>query len=176
MKDKVLSLEELSERCQALREQGRRVVLTNGCFDLLHVGHLRYLQQARELGDALIVALNGDDSVRALKGLGRPIVPAMERAEVLAALACVDYVTTFDDQTAEQVVAALRPDIYVKGGDYTARRNSIPEARIVTEYGGMVFFLDLQPGASTAGIIETILRRHREGLVAPAAAAATRKR
>jgi len=176
MKDKVLSLEELSERCQALREQGRRVVLTNGCFDLLHVGHVRYFQQARELGDALVVALNGDESVRALKGPGRPIVPAGERAEVLAALACVDYATIFDDQTAEQVVATIRPDVYVKGGDYTLGRHAVPEAQVVAEYGGIVLFLDFEAGVSTSRIIETILRRYRGGPLAPVAATAARAR
>ena len=172
MNEKLLDPEALSERCRALQQQGRRIVLTNGCFDLLHVGHIRYLKQARELGDALVVALNDDASVRALKGRTRPIVPAAQRGEVLAALACVDYVTIFEDETAAEAVRTIRPQIYVKGGDYVACRLAVPEAETVAEYGGTVFFLDLHPDASTTGIIETILRREREGLLSPLATAA----
>ncbi|OGO50356.1 MAG: hypothetical protein A2148_12310 [Chloroflexi bacterium RBG_16_68_14] len=164
MKEKILSLEETDQRCRALRDQGQKVVLTNGCFDLLHVGHVRYLRQARELGDALVVALNSDDSVRALKGPGRPIVPEAERAEGLASLGCVDYVTIFREQAAARVAATLRPDIYVKGGDYATCRSGVPEVQVVTECGGLVVFLDFEPGASTSGIIEAILRRARNRL------------
>ena len=167
MNGKLLPLEELADRCRKLRERGRRVVLTNGCFDLLHVGHVRLLRQARELGDALVVALNSDESVRALKGPARPIVLAAERAEVLAGLTSVDYVTIFPELTAERVVSVLRPDCYVKGGDYTAARKAVPEAEIVVEYGGLVVFLDFEAGAGTTAIIQTILRRGREGLFSP---------
>lgn len=169
MNGKLLSLEDVAERGRRLRERGGKLVLTNGCFDLLHVGHVRYLRRARELGDALVVALNSDDSVRALKGPGRPIVPEAQRAEVLAALSYVDYVTIFDESVAEQVVIALRPDIYVKGGDYAYCRNAVPEARIVADYGGLAVFLDFEAGASTSGLIQTILRREREGLLSPPA-------
>lgn len=165
MNDKVLSLDAVSERCRALQAQGRRVVLTNGCFDLLHVGHVRYLNKARELGDALVVALNNDESVRALKGPGRPIVPEDQRAAVLASLASVDYVTIFPEPMASRVVERVRPDIYVKGGDYDTGRDSIPEARIVAGYGGWTVFVDFEAGGSTTAIIETILRREREGLL-----------
>src|SRR5881275_839903 len=120
MSAKIVGLEELSERSEQLRAAGKKLVATNGCFDLLHVGHVRYLQAARALGDLLIVGLNSDASVRAYKGPGRPLVPQDERAELLAALRCVDYVVIFDEPTASALVSALQPDIYVKGGDYRA--------------------------------------------------------
>ena len=116
---KILSVEEMARRAEEIRESGGRLVLTNGCFDLLHVGHVRYLEQARELGDFLAVAVNGDESVRTLKGPGRPLNSAADRAEVLAALACVDFVTVFPAVRATEVITAVRPAIYVKGGDYS---------------------------------------------------------
>ncbi|MEX1254285.1 MAG: D-glycero-beta-D-manno-heptose 1-phosphate adenylyltransferase [Dehalococcoidia bacterium] len=164
MNGKLLSLEDAEARCRTIQAQGRRVVLTNGCFDLLHVGHVRYLRKARGLGDALVVALNSDASARALKGPARPIVREEERAEVVAALASVDYVTVFDDATAEGVVSALRPDIYVKGGDYDTDRRDLPEAGVVRGYGGTVFLLELEPGTGTTEIIRTVVRRYRDGL------------
>lgn len=135
--------------------RGARVVATNGCFDLLHVGHVRYLTQARALGDALFVAVNADRSTRALKGPGRPLVPDTERAELLAALRCVDYVLLFDDPTAVGVMAALRPDIYVKGGDYTLAR--LPEAEVVLAYGGEVRLLPYIAGRSTSALVARIV-------------------
>jgi D-glycero-beta-D-manno-heptose 1-phosphate adenylyltransferase len=155
---KVLSLDELAVVRRELAAAGRTVVFTNGHFDLLHVGHVRYLQAARTLGDCLIVGLNGDASTTALKGPGRPLVPQEERAELLAALACVDYVTIFDELTAERLVAALRPDIYVKGGDY-AEGKPLPEAAVVAAYGGRVELVDLTNGRSTTNLIHTILSR-----------------
>lgn len=134
--------------------RGQRVVATNGCFDLLHVGHVRYLAQARELGDALFVAVNSDRATRALKGPGRPLVPAAERAEVLAALRAVDYVLIFDAATAVEVMAALRPDLYVKGGDYTPER--LPEAQVVQAYGGEVRLLPYVAGHSTSALVARI--------------------
>jgi D-glycero-beta-D-manno-heptose 1-phosphate adenylyltransferase len=141
---------------QAQAEAGRAVVLTNGHFDLLHVGHARYLQAARALGDALIVGLNSDTSTRARKP-GRPIVPQDERAELLAALGCVDVVVIFDDVTANGLVAALCPDIYAKGGDWSRPDwPRPPEAEIVAGYGGSVVYLPFIPERSTTALIEKI--------------------
>jgi rfaE bifunctional protein nucleotidyltransferase chain/domain len=161
----LLSLEELV----ALREDwgvhGQRLVLTNGVFDLIHAGHVGYLARARALGDLLVVALNSDASTRAIKGPLRPIVPAADRAAVLGALRCVDHVTIFEEPTAEAVVAALRPDIYVKGGDYAAGSGEapdlgrLPEARIVAGYGGQVTLLPYAEGRSTSEIIRRIAER-----------------
>ncbi|MBI4570307.1 MAG: adenylyltransferase/cytidyltransferase family protein [Chloroflexi bacterium] len=153
----MLELDELVDRCETLRGRGARIVLTNGCFDLLHVGHARLLRQARELGDALVVALNNDASARVLKGPGRPIIPERQRAELLAALASVDYVTIFAGPTAARVVELVRPDIYVKGGDYSACRDGLPEVQAVTRAGGMAVFLDYTKGASTTAIIQSIV-------------------
>jgi len=143
------------------RRAGRCVVLTNGVFDLLHAGHVRYLQEARALGDILVVALNGDASVRRRKGPGRPIVPLEDRQIVIAALACVDLVTSFAEDTAEALVARLQPDIYVKGGDYDPaappdHKAHLPEARVCTEYGGRVVVLSYLPGRSTSELVRQI--------------------
>lgn len=137
-----------------LRSQGRSLVLTNGVFDLLHVGHLRYLEAARALGDALLVAVNTDASVRENKGDRRPVVPEAERAELVAGLRCVDRVLLFAERTAEAVVTALRPDVYVKGADYADR--PLPEAAIVAGYGGQVRLVPLVEGRSTTSLIERI--------------------
>ena len=161
MSGTILGLAAVAEQCRVLRGRGRRIVLTNGCFDLLHVGHVRCLRRARELGDALIVAVNSDDSVRALKGPDRPVVPEAARAEVVAALGCVNHVTIFDARTAEQLVGSLQPDVYVKGGDYSPGGKTVPEARIVASYGGLTMFFELEAGASTSAIIQTILCRDR---------------
>jgi rfaE bifunctional protein nucleotidyltransferase chain/domain len=146
---------------QALRSQGKTAVLTNGIFDLLHVGHVRYLQAARELGDALFVGLNSDASARGLKGQTRPLVPQAERAEMLCALASVDYVVIFEEQTAECLVRALQPDIYAKGGDYLAAQGEgkhLPEAPVVESYGGRVVILPYSAGHSTSALVERILK------------------
>ena len=140
-----------------LRAAGKTIVFTNGVFDLLHPGHVRYLQHARALGDALIVGVNSDRSVRANKGPSRPITPEDERAEVLAALACVDAIVIFEEPTAETLVAALRPEIYVKGSDYAEA--DLPEARIVRRYGGEVRLLPAIPGISTTALIARIRGR-----------------
>jgi D-beta-D-heptose 7-phosphate kinase/D-beta-D-heptose 1-phosphate adenosyltransferase len=140
-----------------MRAEGRRLVLTNGCFDLLHVGHIRYLQAARALGDALAVGLNGDASVRRLKGEGRPVTPQDERAEVLAALRAVDFVTIFGEDTASQLVRAVQPAVYVKGGDYSADPHSprFPiEGEVVASYGGAVVIVDYVPGYSSSEILQ----------------------
>lgn len=137
-----------------MRQQGRIIVFTNGHFDLLHAGHLDYLEKARVLGDALIVGLNGDASTRLLKGEGRPIIPAEERARLLSALRVVDGVVIFEEATAESVLHAMQPDIYVKGGDYTDK--PLPERAIVEAYGGRVVLIDYLPDHSTTNIITKV--------------------
>ena len=153
MKTKIISLPELARRADTIRAANEKLVLTNGCFDLLHVGHVRYLAQARGLGDFLVVALNGDHSVRALKGAGRPINSAEDRAEVLAALECVDFVTIFPDVRATEVIAAVRPAIYAKGGDYTVESLNAGEVAALRTAGAEVQIVPLTPGKSTSGIL-----------------------
>jgi D-glycero-beta-D-manno-heptose 1-phosphate adenylyltransferase len=152
----VLTLQDAVVRRQELRAQGQMLVFTNGFFDLLHVGHARYLQAARGLGQALWVGVNSDASARALKP-GRPVVPAEERAELLAALASVSVVIIFDEPTAERLIAALQPDIYVKGGDWgIPGRRVPPEAAVVAGYGGQVIYLPYVPERSTTALIAQI--------------------
>jgi rfaE bifunctional protein nucleotidyltransferase chain/domain len=164
MQHKILSLPELEHRSASIRERNGKLVLTNGCFDLLHVGHVRYLQAARDLGDALAVALNSDRSIRCMKGGGRPLTPQDERAEILAALESVDYVVIFDDDTAVNVVAAVRPAVYVKGGDYSASPNDEgfpPEGHVALRYGGDVRIVPYVPGHSTSSMIEALATQTR---------------
>jgi len=139
---------------QALRRQGQPLVFTNGHFDLLHVGHLAYLEQARALGGALYLGLNGDAATERLKGPGRPLVTAQERARLLAALRVVDLVLLFDDDTAASLIQALQPEIYVKGGDYAHK--PLPERSLVEAYGGRVVLIDLVPERSTSALIARI--------------------
>jgi rfaE bifunctional protein nucleotidyltransferase chain/domain len=146
--------EELRRVREHLRAQGRRLVFTNGCFDILHVGHVRYLEAARQLGDALLVAVNSDRSVRALKGAGRPLVSEGERAELLAALAVVDFVTVFDEESPRALIAEVLPDVLVKGGDYALEE--IHGREEVERAGGRVVALPFVEGASTTDIIERI--------------------
>lgn len=150
----VLDLDAAAALVDQLRAAGRRIVFTNGVFDLLHLGHVRYLQAARAEGDALVVGINSDRSVRAIKGPSRPIVPAAERAEVLAALACVDAVVVFDEETPAVVIERLRPDVLVKGADWAADR--IVGRESVEARGGRVVRVPLEPGQSTTGIVERI--------------------
>ncbi|HEY7820286.1 MAG TPA: D-glycero-beta-D-manno-heptose 1-phosphate adenylyltransferase [Vicinamibacteria bacterium] len=138
-----------------LRESGVKVVFTNGCFDLLHPGHVRYLQQARDLGDRLIVAVNGDAAVARLKGEGRPLTPLAERREVLAALASVDYVVSFEEETPFAIIEEIVPDVLVKGGDWTPDR-IVGRERVERE-GGKVLSLPYAPGYSTSGILSRIV-------------------
>jgi rfaE bifunctional protein nucleotidyltransferase chain/domain len=138
------------------RRAGRKVVFTNGCFDLLHVGHIRYLQEARSLGDLLVIGLNTDASVQKLKGPDRPLQDQNSRAEIMAALACVDYVTFFDEETPAKLIETVRPDILVKGGDYQV--STIVGASFVQSYGGEVRPLQFAPGYSTSAIVEKIRR------------------
>jgi D-glycero-beta-D-manno-heptose 1-phosphate adenylyltransferase len=159
---KILDRADLAERIARRQASGERGVFTNGCFDLLHLGHVRYLQDARSLGDFLVLGLNGDESVRVLKGSGRPLVPASERAEILAALACVDYVTIFPEKTANVLIDLLRPTIYVKGGDYAGAQRGepdltrLPEASSVLAYGGSIRLIPYLSGHSTTELIAAI--------------------
>ena len=158
MSPKIVELEELSNRCEKLRSAGKKIVATNGCFDLLHVGHVRYLQAARALGDLLVVGLNGDRSVRELKGAGRPITTQSDRAEILAALACVDLVTIFPEIRAAKFLAAAHPAVYVKGGDYTPRTLNEEELTILKEIEAAIRLIPLETGYSNSGFIERICK------------------
>ncbi len=155
--EKVVALFTLLAAVERRRATGQRVVLTNGTFDLLHVGHLHSLEAARAQGDLLVVGLNSDASVRSYKAPNRPIVPQAERAELVAGLACVDYVVIFDEPTAERLVALARPDVYVKGADYATR--PLPERPIVEAYGGRVVLVALEAGRSTTDLVDGIVRR-----------------
>jgi rfaE bifunctional protein nucleotidyltransferase chain/domain len=158
MSPKIVKLEELSDRCEKLRSAGKKIVATNGCFDLLHVGHVRYLQAARAFGDLLVVGLNGDRSVHELKGAGRPIMTQSDRAEILAALACVDLVTIFPEIRATKFLAAVRPAVYVKGGDYTPRTLDEEEGAILKEIEAGIRLVPFETGYSTSGLIEQICK------------------
>ncbi|HKN81823.1 MAG TPA: D-glycero-beta-D-manno-heptose 1-phosphate adenylyltransferase [Pyrinomonadaceae bacterium] len=154
MIEKILTPEQMLGERERLRSAGTRLVFTNGVFDLLHVGHVRYLAQARSLGDALVVAINNDQTVRELKGPGRPIFEEAERAEILAALRCVDYVTIFDDVSPRSLIATLLPDVLVKGGDY--QLDQIHGREEVEAAGGKVISLPFVDGASTSALIRQI--------------------
>ena len=156
---KIYPRNQLTEIIQSVQTDGKVVVTTNGCFDVLHVGHLRYLQAAQALGDLLVVGVNSDDSVRALKGENRPLVPADERAEMLAGLGCVDYVTIFPELDPINLLSALKPNIHVKGGDYTIEQ--VIEREIVESNGGKVIVGLNVPGKSTTDLIETIRERYK---------------
>ena len=147
----ILSREELIHRVASARQAGARIVFANGCFDVLHVGHVRYLAGARELGDILIVGINSDQQVAIQKGAGRPVLPATERAEIVAALEPVTYVTIFDEPTVEELLLALKPDIHAKGTDYTT--DTVPERDVVRSYGGQVAIVGDPKDHSTSVII-----------------------
>lgn len=153
MSKKIVSEDQLVAVSEKMRAQGRKLVLTNGCFDLLHVGHVRYLMAARQLGDALVVAINGDNSVRALKGEGRPLNGEADRAEIIAALACVDHVVLFAEVRASRLLRLVRPSIYVKGGDYAAETLDKEEHAALEEIGAEIRILPFQAGYSTSGLI-----------------------
>ena len=154
--DKLKSATELAKIRDDFEARGRRLVFTNGCFDILHAGHVRYLQQARALGDALLVALNGDESVRALKGAGRPINGQDDRAEVLCALGCVDYVAIFPEVRVTGILRAIRPQIYAKGGDYTVDSLDAGEREALREINAEIKILPLVPGRSTTDVVNKI--------------------
>ena len=157
MISKILSENQMQEERARLRQAGKKLVFTNGVFDILHVGHVRYLAQARELGDALVVAINSDASVRELKGADRPLVNQTERAEVLAALNSVDYVTIFEDISPRSLIAKLLPDVLVKGGDYAL--DQIHGREEVEAAGGRVVSLPFVDGASTTAMLERIRKQ-----------------
>jgi rfaE bifunctional protein nucleotidyltransferase chain/domain len=152
-----VTVAEAGRLAERLRAEGRRIVLANGCFDLLHVGHVRYLDAARRLGDVLFVGVNGDAAVARLKGQGRPLMPAAERVELLSALRAVDHVVVFDDDTADALIAAIRPDVHAKGTDYTP--DSVPERETVRAYGGRVAIVGDPKDHATRDVIGRIARR-----------------
>jgi rfaE bifunctional protein nucleotidyltransferase chain/domain len=154
MSSKILSRSVLAAVLADRRHQHEQIVFTNGCFDILHVGHIRYLKEARALGDLLVVGVNSDRSVRTLKGPTRPVVPEDERAELLAALEAVDYVSIFDEERPDALIKVVRPHIHVKGGDY--RGDDLPEADVVRRHGGRIVILPLVEGRSTTAIVSRI--------------------
>jgi rfaE bifunctional protein nucleotidyltransferase chain/domain len=154
MSKKIVAAEELAAIQKKMRAEGRNLVLTNGCFDLLHLGHVRYLQAARALGDALAVAINGDQSVRALKGEGRPLNREADRAEIVAALECVDHVVVFPEMRATRLLETVRPSIYVKGGDYTPETLDAEERAALKNIGTEIRILPFEKGQSTSALIE----------------------
>jgi len=154
---KVISLNKLKQISKRLKKEGKKVVFTNGCFDLLHIGHIKYLQKAKQLGDVLVIGVNSDSSVKEIKGNKRPLVPQEERVQILAALECVDYVTIFSEFIPNKIIEALKPDVYVKGGDY--QPEELPEAKIVEPYGGKVVIVDEVKGKSTTAFINLIVKQ-----------------
>jgi rfaE bifunctional protein nucleotidyltransferase chain/domain len=156
MEGKIYQREELKPELDCLRRAGRKIVFTNGCFDILHVGHVRYLEAARKIGDVLVLALNSDASVRSIKGEKRPLIPEQERAVVVAALESVDYVTVFSEPTPLALIEYLQPDVLVKGGDWAA--DQVVGREAVAAWGGQVVIIPAIQGASTTNIVEKINR------------------
>ena len=159
MLSKIVRLKDLVNKISSLRESGRTIVFTNGCFDILHVGHVRYLTAARSEGDVLVVGLNSDESTRLIKQENRPIVNQNQRAEVLAGLGCVDYITVFNEPDPLKLIQALKPDVLVKGADW--EEEDIIGADVVKDGGGKVVRIDVVPDISTSQIIQRILRLHQ---------------
>jgi D-beta-D-heptose 7-phosphate kinase/D-beta-D-heptose 1-phosphate adenosyltransferase len=158
MRDKIKTRKQLQTLVKKLRAKGRRIVFTNGCFDILHIGHVRYLEKAKSLGDILIVALNSDHSVRLIKGPQRPVISEKERAEVIAALGCVDYVILFDEPDPKGLIADLLPDVLVKGGDWS--KEKILGSDTVQATGGKVVTIPMVPQVSTTRIINAIIKKY----------------
>lgn len=157
--DRILSQADLVNRVQIARQEGAKIVFANGCFDVLHVGHIRYLQGAKALGDLLVVGINSDRQVRVLKGPGRPIMGDTERAEMIASIGAVDFVTLFDEPTVENLLLALRPDIHAKGTDYT--EETVPERDVVRSYGGRVEIVGDPKNHSSSEILDTTAGRFK---------------
>lgn len=155
---KIIALENMAEHAKQLRQAGKKLVATNGCFDLLHVGHVRYLQAARAKGDALIVGLNADASVRALKGAGRPLNNENDRAEVIAALEFVDVVMIFPELRATRFIETVRPNVYVKGGDYNSDTLDVEERAALEKIGAKIDIVPFEKGYSTSGLLEQLRR------------------
>jgi glycerol-3-phosphate cytidylyltransferase len=149
-----IGVDELLEVLEPLRKEGKNVVFTNGCFDIIHMGHVVYLEKARALGDILVVGLNSDGSTRKLKGEGRPVNPEGDRAWVLSGLRAVDHVVIFDEDTPVKLISALKPDVHVKGGDYT--EDELPEGPLVRSYGGEIVIIPFVEGRSTTGLLEKV--------------------
>jgi D-beta-D-heptose 7-phosphate kinase/D-beta-D-heptose 1-phosphate adenosyltransferase len=158
MAKKIVQRKELKKTLRALKDAGKKIVFTNGCFDLIHLGHVRYLEAARAEGDVLVIGVNSDRSVHEIKGPNRPVVPEDERAEVLAALACVDFVTLFDEPDPLETIRTLLPDVLVKGADWA--EDAIVGKEVVEQHGGRVVRVQLTEGASTTKIIERILTNY----------------
>jgi len=157
---KILSRDALKQVIDRLKREGRKIAFTNGCFDILHVGHVRYLREAGKMGDVLVLALNSDASVRAIKGEKRPLVPENERADVVAALEFIDYVTIFDELTPLELIEYLQPDVIIKGGDWT--EENVVGRDAVKRWGGRVAIIPEIPGASTTNIVEKIMKVYGE--------------
>ena len=157
-RSKIIAWEKLPEWRNQFRADGRKLVVTNGCFDILHLGHVTYLENARNFGDALLVGINSDDATRQLKGAGRPVNSETDRASILTALQSVDGVCIFTDTTATKFLAAAQPDIYVKGGDYTSETLNQDERRAVESAGGKIILVPFVPGKSTTSLLEKISR------------------
>jgi len=161
MQTKIIDMNELAQRAMELRAAGKKLVATNGCFDLLHVGHVRYMQAARRLGDVLVVGLNGDRSVRELKGNGRPVNNEGDRAETLAALECIDFVTTFPETRATRFILAAQPAIYAKGGDYTSETLNADERTALQMVGAEIRIIPFEKGYSTSLLLEKLRKTGR---------------
>lgn len=159
-RNKIRGRKELKKILKGLREKGKKIIFTNGCFDLIHLGHVRYLEKAKGLGDVLIVAINTDSSIRRIKGVKRPITPQRERAEVLASLGSVDYVTFFNEDTPYELIRLIKPDILVKGRDWN--KKDIIGRDVVEGSGGRVYAISYIRGTSTTGIIKRILKKYTE--------------
>lgn len=155
----IISKDKLKDKVGELRKKGKRIVFTNGCFDILHIGHIRYLREAKSKGDVLIVGLNSDESVKKIKGEKRPLMSEKERAEILASLEMVDFVVLFEEPVPDELIKLIRPDIHIKGGDYTSP-DELPEAELVRSLGGEVYIARGVEGKSTSNLIKLILERY----------------
>jgi len=160
MKKKIKERKELLRIIKNLKAKGKQIVFTNGCFDVLHLGHVRYLEEAKALGGVLVVGVNSDSSVRKLKGPKRPILPEQERTEILSGLGCVDYITIFNEADPLKLITSLKPNLLVKGGDWT--REQIVGREVVERSGGELVIIPFVKGASTSNVIDTILKRYEK--------------